>query len=58
LPRGLASEALVAAMDLDKKNRGDQIRMALPALLGTMHREGAAWSIPVPRPVIQDALAG
>jgi len=57
LPRGLASQALIAAMQLDKKNRGDEVRMALPALLGTMHREGAAWSQPVPRRVIQEELA-
>jgi len=57
LPRGLASAALVEAMQLDKKKRGDEIRMALPALLGGMHRAGDSWSMAIPREAIHAELA-
>jgi 3-dehydroquinate synthase len=57
LPRGLASTALVAAMQLDKKKRGDEIRMALPSLLGRVHRAGSSWSTAIPREVINAELA-
>jgi 3-dehydroquinate synthase len=57
LPRGLASEALIQATQLDKKTRGSEVRMALPASLGTMHRSGPAWSVPVPRQLIEAELA-
>ena len=57
LPRGLASAALLEAMQLDKKTRGDEVRMALPALLGGMHRAGHSWSTAIPREVIHAELS-
>jgi 3-dehydroquinate synthase len=57
LPRGFASAALVEAMQLDKKKRGDEVRMALPSLLGRMHRAGHSWSTAIPREVIHAELS-
>ena len=56
LPDEVAPPALIDAMELDKKNRAGEVRMALPAQLGTMHRSGAAWSVPVPRPLLEETL--
>jgi 3-dehydroquinate synthase len=56
LPRGLASTALVEALQLDKKKRGEEVRMALPSLLGGMHRAGRSWSTAIPREVIHAEL--
>jgi len=56
LPRGLAAGALLQAMRMDKKNRGGEIRMALPASLGAMHRAGPAWSVPVPCELLESEL--
>ena len=36
---------LLAAMKSDKKNRGGKIRMALPAAVGRMTRDGDQWTI-------------
>jgi 3-dehydroquinate synthase len=36
------------AMRTDKKNRGGRIRMALPAAIGRMARDGDAWTVAVP----------
>jgi 3-dehydroquinate synthase len=58
LPRGLATAALLEAMASDKKRREGTVRMALAASLGTPCREGAAWSVPVPREVLEAELAG
>lgn len=38
---------LLAAMKSDKKNRGGKIRMALPAAVGRMARDGDQWTIAV-----------
>ena len=38
---------LMAAMSTDKKNRGGQIRMALPAAVGRMARDGDRWTIEI-----------
>ena len=38
---------LTAAMATDKKNRGGRIRMALPAAVGRMARDGNAWTIEI-----------
>jgi 3-dehydroquinate synthase len=38
---------LFAAMRTDKKNRAGKIRMALPAAIGRMARDGAGWTVEV-----------
>lgn len=43
---------LSIAMRTDKKNRGGAIRMAIPAAVGAMARDGDAWTIPVPERLI------
>ena len=40
--------SLIARMHHDKKNRGGVIRMALPAAIGRMARDGDAWTIAIP----------
>ena len=44
---GHTKHELVAAMSTDKKNRGGRIRMALPAAVGRMARDGNAWTIEI-----------
>ncbi|HET7042417.1 MAG TPA: 3-dehydroquinate synthase family protein, partial [Gemmatimonadales bacterium] len=44
---------LLAAMRTDKKNRAGALRMALPAEVGRMARDGTAWTIPVPTHLIR-----
>lgn len=43
-----ATRDLVSAMRTDKKNRGGAIRMALPAAIGRMARDGDGWTVAVP----------
>jgi 3-dehydroquinate synthase len=57
IPASLAPPAILAAMETDKKKRADTIRMALPSVLGMTHRDGAAWSVPVPRDLILESLS-
>ena len=48
-----ATRDLLDAMRTDKKNRGGAIRMALPAAIGRMAREGGAWTVAVPEEMIR-----
>jgi 3-dehydroquinate synthetase len=48
--------ALVGCMAGDKKNRGHQIRFALPAEVGHMHRVDG-WTMPVSEDLILEGLA-
>jgi 3-dehydroquinate synthetase len=41
---------LATAMRTDKKNRGGRIRMALPAEIGRMARDGDRWTFETPDP--------
>ncbi len=49
-------EALLEAMQHDKKTRDGIVRFALPNTLGSMARDGAEWTIPVPLAAVQAAL--
>jgi 3-dehydroquinate synthetase len=40
----------------DKKNRGGEIRMALPIGLGQMHEGEGRWTVPVPESVLSWSL--
>jgi 3-dehydroquinate synthase len=41
-------EVILPLMRNDKKNRGGKIRMALPRTIGTMARDGDAWTVAIP----------
>lgn len=56
LPRGVDSDALLAGMASDKKNRGAQIRFALASGVGHIH-EVDGWTTPVSEDAILEALA-
>lgn len=45
LPADLAIEDLLRSMEHDKKNRDGAIRLALPATVGTMARDGDRWTV-------------
>lgn len=48
LPPQLSAETMLQAMRHDKKNRHGEIRLSLPARIGTMHREpDGAWTTPI-----------
>ena len=49
-------ESLLVAMGRDKKVRGDELRFALPAGVGTMAGGGKNWTVAVPEPVVRDVL--
>ena len=49
-----ATRDLLAAMQTDKKNRGGRIRMALPARIGAMARDGEGWTVVVPEQFLND----
>lgn len=56
LPIPLPNAALLNAMVLDKKNRGQAIRFALPAGIGAMHRADGEWTVAVDDEAIGAAL--
>jgi 3-dehydroquinate synthase len=43
----LTTHDIASAMRTDKKNRGGKIRMALPAAIGRMARDGEGWTVEV-----------
>lgn len=55
LAQPIPPDRLVQAMGSDKKNRGAQIRFALPSGLGAMD-EGERWTRPAPEPALRRAL--
>jgi 3-dehydroquinate synthase len=57
VPR-LPVAALFAAMLVDKKSRRGEIRMSLPRWIGSMHRSGAEWTVPVGERLVLDACKG
>ena len=58
VPSGLAAAALVAGTRGDKKNRGGNVRYALPCGLGAMSRGDGSWVTPVEDSVVLAALTG
>jgi 3-dehydroquinate synthase len=55
---GIAIARVLDAMLYDKKNRTGQIRLALPAGIGTMHPGEGRWTVPVTPDHLASALAG
>ncbi len=49
---------VLEAMQLDKKNREGEIRLALPTGLGAMHRGEGRWTVPVSHDVLASAVVG
>jgi len=59
LPAAAAPEELVHAMRHDKKARDDAVRFALPAKIGTMHRDaGGAFTVGAPEETVMTTLRG
>jgi 3-dehydroquinate synthase len=58
LPDGVAVDTLIETMRLDKKSRGGEIRLALPAAVGTMHGDAQrGWTAAVSVAAVRDLLA-
>jgi 3-dehydroquinate synthase len=55
LPSPLAAGAVLEAMAADKKNRGDEVRFALPGALGEMP-SADGWTVAAPDADIREAL--
>ncbi len=53
LPKG----ELHAAMGVDKKNRQREIRLALPAAVGSVPDRGGTWTVPVDAALLNEGLA-
>ena len=58
LPDSATVDALVAAMQLDKKGRDGAVRFALPEAVGRMHAAGTGWTVAAPEGVVRDVLSG
>jgi 3-dehydroquinate synthase len=58
LPETAAVDALVAAMQLDKKARDGAVRFALPETIGRMHADGSSWTVAAPERVVRQVLSG
>lgn len=57
LPAASTADALIAAMEHDKKVRAGEVRFALPARVGAMyHDERFGWTVPVPEVQVRAAL--
>jgi 3-dehydroquinate synthase len=57
VPEDLATDALLDAMQTDKKTRQEVVRMALPACCGTMARDAAgAWTHAADGALLREAL--
>lgn len=57
LPKGVKLNAVLDAMEMDKKNREGALRLALPSALGRMHEKAGQWTTPVERGVLEQVLA-
>jgi 3-dehydroquinate synthase len=53
LPEAATVDALVAAMQVDKKARGGAVRFALPQAIGRMYADGNSWTVAVPERTTQ-----
>ena len=58
LPASATVDALVAAMQLDKKARESAVRFALPQAIGRMFADGTSWTVAAPEDVVRDVLRG
>jgi len=58
LPASATEDALVAAMQLDKKAREGTVRFALPQAIGRMFADGTNWTVAAPEDVVRDVLRG
>jgi 3-dehydroquinate synthase len=58
LPDAATVDALMAAMQLDKKARDRAVRFALPETVGRMHADGAGWTVAAPERVVREVLGG
>jgi 3-dehydroquinate synthase len=56
LPDSANVDALIAAMQLDKKAREGTVRFALPEAIGRMHAEGTNWTVAAPETVVREVL--
>jgi 3-dehydroquinate synthase len=56
LPQSATVDALVAAMQLDKKAREGTVRFALPRAIGHMHRDGKSWTVAAPEGAVRQVL--
>jgi len=57
LPSHLSTDAVVEALRFDKKNRGGELRVSLPARIGAMHRApGGEWTTALDPGVLRSAL--
>src|SRR6266550_246583 len=56
LPESATVDALVAAMQLDKKVRDGSVRFALPQTSGRMYADGKSWTVAAPENVVRDVL--
>ena len=56
-PAGVGVDAILGAMELDKKARGGAVRFALPRAIGTMQGDASGWTVAVPEPLVRQTLA-
>jgi 3-dehydroquinate synthase len=57
LEPGWDDESLLDAMRIDKKNRGDSLRFALPSAVGVMAGSTSNWTVPVSPDMVRVVLA-
>jgi len=58
LPESATADALIAAMQVDKKARDGAVRFALPQAIGRMYADGKSWTVPAPERLVREVLAG
>src|SRR5947199_3711826 len=56
LPGEASVDALVAAMQFDKKAREGTVRFALPRAIGHMYADGKSWTVVAPEDVVRNVL--
>jgi 3-dehydroquinate synthase len=56
LPQSATVDAVVAAMQLDKKAREGTVRFALPRAIGHMHMDGKSWTVAAPEGAVRQVL--
>jgi len=56
LPETATVDALMAAMQLDKKSREGTVRFALPQTIGRMYADGQGWTVAAPEGAVREVL--
>jgi 3-dehydroquinate synthase len=56
LPETATVDALMAAMQLDKKSREGTVRFALPQTIGRMYADGQSWTVAAPEGAVREVL--